>query len=140
MHIRGTVTNLTPNPMNDFFITEFQIYLYNSTGAEAWVSPIGIWDGLDGLRPSFDRRYSINSHETVEIPYATETWNFTGVHIVKVCYQGNCGVAVEYNGVLAPPGTYTIQWQPGYSTNWLNEGCCKDGFTQPITLSFKVEK
>ncbi|MCL4436331.1 MAG: hypothetical protein M1503_03075 [Thaumarchaeota archaeon] len=141
MHIRGTVTNLTPNPMNNFFITEFQIYVYNSTGGEAWTSPIGIYDGLDNLRPSFDRQLSIKPHETVEIDYATETWNFTGIHIVKVCYQGNCGVAPEYNGVLAPPGTYTIQWQPSYTTDYARiNGCCNGGFNQPITINFKIEK
>jgi len=136
----SNVTNLSPNKI-ELFLTEFQIYVYNSTGGEAWVSPIGIWDGLDGLRPSFDRSLSIKPHETVEIPYATETWNFTGVHIVKVCYQGNCGVAVEYNGVLAPPGTYTIEWQPGYTTNYARDnGCCKDNLNQPLTTSFKIEK
>ena len=141
MHIRGTVTNLTPNPMNDFFITEFQIAVYNSTGGQAWTSPIGIYDVLGGLRPSFDRSYSIKSHETVEVPYATETWNFTGIHIVKVCYQGNCGVAAQYNGVLTPPGTYTIEWQPSYTTDYARDnGCCKGGFSQPITISFKIEK
>lgn len=101
MRIRGTVTNLTPNLMNDFFITEFQIAVYNSTGGQVWTSPIGIYDGLGGLRPTFDRQISIKPHETVEIPYVTETWNFTGLKIIQVCYQGNCGVSVRYNGILA---------------------------------------
>lgn len=50
MHIRGTATNLSPNN-TDLFITEFQIYLYNSTGGEARTSPTGIYNGLNSLRP-----------------------------------------------------------------------------------------
>ncbi len=134
MHIRGTVTNLSPHSNISLFLTEYQIYLINSTGGEAWTSPLGIYDGLDSLRPPFEQEFTLKPYETINVPYATAEWNFTGLMVRPIWAYA------LYTGKLVPEGTYTIQWWPSYSTNWPNEGCCKGGFNQPITISFDVEK
>lgn len=128
MHIKGSVTNLSPTTNVTLILGEYQIYVFNSTGGEVWTSPIGFYDGLDNLRPMYTREYTLTPEETLELDYATADWNFTGLEVTPK-------VTASYTGTLVPEGTYIIEWSPLFGADL---GQLAQITREPIKINFTI--
>lgn len=132
MHIKSTVTNLSPyNVSLDFDVNA--IWIYNSSGKKVWTYPeriffIGLGPGIDNLWidlgpycsaglaslwkyrsdwpdvPKEPCKYSIDD--------ATVNWNMTGLHTVTTRYPGHTSTRIVYDDHYLPEGEYTLVWKP----------------------------
>ncbi len=130
MHIKGSVTNLSPTANVTLTLGEYQLYVFNSTGGEVWTSPIGFYDGLDNLRPMYTREFTLTPLETLKLDYTTADWNFTGLEVTP-------SVTARYTGVQVPEGTYTIKWSPLYGTDL---GQLDQVTREPIDIIFTITR
>ena len=93
VHIRTTITNLTPNNMT-VLIMRLHIDVMNSTNNLVWTTVAGI------LGPYPGNTFDLSPGETKILEkYMSADWNMKG--------RGG-----SYNNLFVPEGQYTVNWYP----------------------------
>ncbi len=131
MHVKGTVTNLTPDDMT-IQVENALIWVKNSTGETVWIYPESNAAVIIGP-PTMDS-INIGRGETALINLATTSWNLNGVHTVTTKESNIINIRAAYDEKPLPEGKYTLVWQPKF-TLWEGPRMDRIEDTIPFTIT-----
>jgi hypothetical protein len=111
VHIRGTLTNLTPDNMS-LTIWEASTGIIYGDEKRVWEYPEGFFQLF--LAPPPIEEIDLKPGETISLGWATADWNMTGLH--RTIKSSGERSRVLYDGFPVPEGQYYLTWKPEF---WL---------------------
>jgi len=118
VHIKATITNITPDDLSLELINSLP-KIENISRWAVWMYPEHMFAG--GLGAIIEYDFHLSPGETLTLDHMTVDWNQVGLHVVTTELPGSFKLTVYHDDNPVPEGQYTLLW-PAYIKYYRGDG------------------